>query len=209
MEAILDVALFSSTFFTLFVVMDPIGNLPIFLGLTSTMASAQRKRAAWQAVVVCLAVLIIFGAFGRFIFETLGISVAAIQTSGGLLLLLVALQLLSGKEEEPGSGGQGVNPAIVPLGTPLLAGPGSIVAVMLAVQKAEAIPGLVAVITGVLLTCLVQWVVFRFGAAISRLLGEGGITFLTRLSGMLLAAIAVQLVANGVLEFVTEYLESR
>lgn len=131
----IDGVLFASTFTTLFVIADPFGNMPVFLALTSRMTPRERRTAAWQATATSLAVLTIFGLFGQYILGFLHISVQAMQLSGGLLLLLVSLQLLTGREADPGGPGS-VNVALVPLGVPLLAGPGSIVAVMIAAQDA-------------------------------------------------------------------------
>lgn len=198
-----DGALFVSTLTTLFVIADPFGNLPVFLALTSRMTPGERRRAAWQATLTSLAVLTIFGLFGQYILGFLHISVEAMQLSGGLLLLLVALQLLTGSEQDPGTPGA-ANVALVPIGVPLLAGPGSIVAVMLSAQDGAAGGpwSIVAVVLGVLVVHVVEYVTMRFANPIHKLLGEGGTTFLTRISGMLLAAIATQLMINAVLDII-------
>lgn len=203
MSSVIDLALFTSTFFTLFVIMDPPGNLPIFLGLTSRMTAAERARAAWQATLVSLGVLVTFGLFGSYILGFLHISVEAMQFSGGLLLLLIALQLLTGEESDPGQAGGSVNVAFVPLGMPLLAGPGTIVAIMIAAEDASgSMPKIVAVIAALLVTHVVVWLSMRFSLIISKILGEGGITLLTKLAGMLLAAIATQLMVNAILAII-------
>ncbi len=127
MSAVLDTALFTEVFVTLFVIMDPPGTVPVFLGLTSAMGGAkQRNRAARQAILVAFGVIVVFALFGQQVLHYMGITLPALQASGGLLLLLIAMELLTGKMEEPSpSGNKGVNVALVPLGgTPLLAGPG-------------------------------------------------------------------------------------
>ena len=123
----------------------------------------------------------------------------SMQISGGLLLAIVALQLLSGHEEDPGAPGS-ANVAMVPLGIPLMAGPGAIVAVMIAAREAlgKGVVGILCVIAAVLLVHLIEWVTMRFANPLHRVLGEGGTIFLTKISGMLLAAIAIQLVINGI-----------
>lgn len=194
--------LFISMTLTMIVITDPPGNLPIFLALTRTMTKRNQKRIAWQSALIGVGLLLSFALFGKYVFQFLGISKAALQISGGLLLLLVSLQLLTGQEEEPGEAGSGVNPAIVPLATPLLAGPGAIVAVMLGMEQTGGeLSGVLAVVLAVLISGVVQWITFFFGVQISRVIGEGGLSLLTRISGMLLAAIAVQLMAEGVLFF--------
>ncbi|WP_182050420.1 MarC family protein [Changpingibacter yushuensis] len=195
-------AFFLSTFTTLFVIADPFGNLPVFLALTSRMTPAERRTAAWQATMTSFTVLAIFGLFGKYILSLLHLSNEAMQLSGGLLLLLVALQLLTGYEQDPGGPGS-ANVALVPLGVPLLAGPGSIVAIMMSAQSSVDIEGgIMTIIIALLLLHLVEWLSMRFANPISRLLGEGGIIFLTRISGMLLAAIATQLMIDAVLTIV-------
>ena len=190
---------FLSTFTTVFVITDPPGNLPVFISLTSKMTPHERKRAAFQATMTSLGVMTAFGLFGHYILRVLGISVESMQISGGLLLAIVAMQLLSGHEEDPGAPGS-ANVAMVPLGIPLMAGPGAIVAVMIAAREAlgKGVVGILCVIAAVLLVHLIEWVTMRFANPLHRVLGEGGTIFLTKISGMLLAAIAIQLVINGI-----------
>ena len=202
MSAWFDVALFSTTVLTLFVIMDPPGTVPIFLALTSTMTGKQRNRAARQAVLVAGGVIMSFVLFGQALLDFLGISVPALQASGGLLLLLVAMDLLTGKTEETAATGK-VNVALVPLGTPLLAGPGAIVAAMLAVQGAEeTVAAWVSILAAIVAVHVSLFVAMRFAGVIHRLLGEGGTTLVTRIAGLLLAAIATQLIADAVIAFV-------
>jgi multiple antibiotic resistance protein len=195
---------FTSTVLTLWVILDPPGLLPVFLGLTRRMSPRSRNVAARRATLVALAVTGLFGLFGRFILDYLHVSVGALQISGGLLLLLVALQLLTGhfdessSEEAPESN---VNVAIVPLGTPLLAGPGVIVAIMIAVQGQSTLLGYVVVAIALLTAMLGVYLTLRFAEVIRRVLKEAGITLLTRIAGLVLSAIAVQMMADGVLAF--------
>jgi len=207
MEAVLDGRLLGSVFVTLFVIMDPPGTVPIFLALTSSMTARQRIRAARQAVVVAFGVIVAFAVFGRALLDYLHISLPALQAAGGLLLLLVALELLTGKTEEPTSAG-GVNVALVPLGTPLLAGPGAIVATMLFVRRAHSFTDFAQIGAAMILVMVAVWLVLRFCGVIVRVLRPGGIEVLTRIAGLLLAAIAVQLIADAVEAFVTQYLHS-
>jgi multiple antibiotic resistance protein len=195
------VQLFGETFVTLFVIMDPPGTLPVFLALTASMKPAQRARAARQAVLVALFVIIIFAIFGRQILDYLSVSLPALQAAGGLLLLLVALQLLTGQASEP-SGTDGVNVALVPLGTPLLAGPGAIVATMVFVSRAHGVAEHLAVGAGIIAVHLVLFVVMRFASTLHRLLRDSGVMLITRISGLLLSAIAVQLVADAIRAFI-------
>lgn len=197
-----DLALFSTTFLTLFVIMDPPGTVPIFLALTSTMTAKQRKRAARQAVLVAGGVIASFIFFGQAILDFLGISVPALQASGGLLLLLVAMDLLTGKAEEPEPSGK-VNVALVPLGTPLLAGPGAIVAAMLAIQGSDGSKAdWIAILGAIVAVHVSLFLAMRFAGVIHRVLRDGGTILVTRIAGLLLAAIATQLIADAIKAFI-------
>ena len=195
------VSLLTSVFVTLFVIMDPVGTIPLFLTLTRGRSAASTKRAAWQAVSVSFGVIAAFAFFGQGILGYLGISLPALQGAGGLLLLLVALELLTGKEETPTSASD-VNVALVPLGTPLLAGPGAIVATMVFSKGVDDVGAFVAVALGVILVHVTIWLAMRFSLPILRVLREGGVVLVSRISGLLLSAIAVQLVADAVRAFV-------
>lgn len=203
MSAVLDVQLFLEVFVTLFVIMDPPGTVPVFLALTGTMTSRQRKRAARQAILVAFGVIVVFALFGQQLLDYMNISLPALQASGGLLLLLVAMELLTGKMENPEPSDSGnVNVALVPLGTPLLAGPGAIVATMVFVQHAEVSADWFAIALGIVAVHVTLWLSMRFAGVIHRVLKESGTTLITRIAGLLLAAIAVQLVADAVKAFI-------
>jgi MarC family membrane protein len=197
MDNVVSLGLLTEVFVTLFVIMDPIGTIPIFLSLTRGRSRATVKRAAWQAVAVSFAVIVAFAFFGRQILDYLGISLPALQCAGGLLLLLVALELLTGKEEAP-SASSDVNVALVPLGTPLLAGPGAIVATIVFVKRVDDVGSGVALALGIVLVHVVLWLFMRFSIVIIRVIKDSGVTLVTRIAGLLLSAIAVQLVADGI-----------
>ncbi|KNE81449.1 MULTISPECIES: MarC family protein [Streptomyces] len=198
-----DVALFGSVFVTLFVIMDPPGITPIFLALTSGRPTKVQRRMALQAVFVAFGVIAVFGVFGQQILDYLHVSVPALMVAGGLLLLLIALDLLTGKTDEP-TQTKDVNVALVPLGMPLLAGPGAIVTVILAVREADGLGGQLAVWAAILVMHVVLWLVMRYSLLVIRLIKDGGVVLVTRLSGMLLSAIAVQQIANGIIQFVEQ-----
>lgn len=202
--SLFDVALFATAFTTLTVIMDPIGTVPIFLGLTSRYSQPKQRRAAVQATSVSFGVILTFAILGGQILRLLHISMEALQLSGGVLLFLVAMELLMGTDSgAPDTGDEDVNVALVPLGTPLLAGPGSIVAVMVAVGQARSNLGSwIAVVLAVVLAHVVMWLTMRFSLMLSRLLGPGGIMLLTKISGLLLAAIATQLIMEGIFKFI-------
>ncbi|MEU8539135.1 MarC family protein [Streptomyces sp. NPDC048717] len=196
-----DVAVFGSLFLTLFVIMDPPGITPIFLALTSGRATKVQRRMAWQAVAVAFGVISVFGVLGQQILAYLHVSVPALMIAGGLLLLLIALDLLTGKTDEPQQT-KDVNVALVPLGMPLLAGPGAIVSVILAVQNADGFGQQLSVWSAIIAMHLVLWVTMRYSLLIIRVIKDGGVVLVTRLAGMMLSAIAVQQIVNGVTQII-------
>ncbi|HEY0888044.1 MAG TPA: MarC family protein [Nocardioides sp.] len=188
-------------FVTLFVIMDPPGTVPIFLSLTSGRSVATARKAAWQAVAVAFLVIVLFAFFGERILHYMHISLPALQCAGGLLLLLVALELLTGNEQEA-SAAADTNIALVPLGTPLLAGPGAIVATMVFTRQVDSVPDFTAVAVGIVAVHIVLWLSMRYSLPILRLIRESGILLVTRIAGLLLSAIAVQMVADAVRAFI-------
>ena len=201
MSDVVALGLMTEVFVTLFVIMDPVGTIPIFLSLTRGRSPRALRRAAWQAVAVSFGVISTFAFFGQQILNYLHISLPALQGAGGLLLLLVALELLTGKEQSSGADAD-VNVALVPLGTPLLAGPGAIVATMVFAQQVEGWPTFFGVALGVVLVHVSLWLAMRFSLPILRVLGQGGVVLISRIAGLLLSAIAVQLVADSVRGFI-------
>lgn len=201
----MDLKLFGEVFVTLLVIVDPPGMVPVFLALTGTLPGKERTRAGTQAVLLALGVIVVFAVAGQTLLDYLHVQLPALQGAGGLLLVLVALQLLTGKTDEPAEQGGTTNVALVPLGTPLLAGPGAIVATMLFVKRADGPADYTVIGLGILAVMFTVWLVLRFSGGIVRLLRPGGIEVLTRIAGLLLAAIAVQLIADAVAAFVELY----
>jgi multiple antibiotic resistance protein len=204
MASSLDGTLFTSAFVTLFVIMDPVGTVPLFLSLTGGYAADRVRRAARQAVLVSFLVISVFAFFGQRILSYLHVSLPALQGAGGLLLLLVALELLTGRGDEASSHGD-TNVALVPLGTPLLAGPGAIVATMVFSKRVHDPGDFTAVALAVVAVHVCIWAALTFSIPILRLLRPSGILLVTRIAGLLLSAIAVQLVADAVHAFVLAY----
>ncbi|MFF5295721.1 MarC family protein [Paractinoplanes globisporus] len=205
----MNLKLLGEVYVTLLVIVDPPGMVPVFLALTGTMASMARMKAATQAVLLALGVIVGFAVAGQTLLDYLHVQLPALQGAGGLLLVLVALQLLTGKTDEPSEQGGTSNVALVPIGTPLLAGPGAIVATMLFVRRADGFDEYLVIGIGILLVMLTVWLVLRFSGVIVRLLRPAGIEVLTRIAGLLLAAIAVQLIADSVDAFVELYTAAR
>jgi multiple antibiotic resistance protein len=191
----------AKSFVTLLVIIDPVGSVPLFLAMTRDYEPGPRNRAAWQAVAVATLIIAVFALFGQQILTYLGITVASLQAAGGLLLLVIALDLLKG-EVAGLSGDSQVNIAFVPLGTPLLAGPGAIAAIMVFIRQADSLDQRLGVALGLAGVLAVLWLTLRFAGLLQRVLGQAGIELVTRISGLLLTAIAVQLVVDAVREFV-------
>jgi multiple antibiotic resistance protein len=198
------VKFFGEVFVTLLVIVDPPGMVPVFLALTGTMNTRDRMKAGTQAVLLALGVIVVFALVGQNLLDYLHVQLPALQGAGGLLLVLVSLQLLTGKTDEPAEHGA-TNVALVPLGTPLLAGPGAIVATMLFVQRADGALDYLVIALGIVAVMATVWLVLRFSGMIVKLLRPSGIEVLTRIAGLLLAAIAVQLIADAVAAFVKLY----
>ena len=189
------------SFVTLFVIMDPPGATPIFLALVSDKSTRERRMLALKAATVSFSVITLFALFGRFILSYLNISMAALQAAGALLLLLISLDLLTG-----GSGGgkaekSDSNIALVPLGTPLLAGPGAIVATMIFVQQSDSVGMVVGLISAVIAVHLAIAGVLMASTTILKVIKESGVTLVARIAGLLLAAIAVQMLVDAIRVF--------
>ncbi|OLR90334.1 antibiotic resistance protein MarC [Actinokineospora bangkokensis] len=183
--------------------MDPPGTVPVFLSLTGRQSKATRTRAARQAVLVSLGVISLFAIGGEAILSYLGIGIPALQGAGGLLLLLIALDLLTGKGTTEPEAVEDVNVALVPLGTPLLAGPGAIAATIVFVRQADGhFWSYAALAAAIVVVHLVLWLCLRYSGVIIRVVRDSGILLLAKIAGLLLAAIAVQLVADSVRGFI-------
>ena len=191
----MNIRAFAESFITLAVIMDPVGTAPVFIALTADRAAAARRRAALDAAATAGGLVVLFALFGRLILDYLHVSVESLMISGGLLLLLVALQMLRGDEiSNPAT----ANVALVPLATPLLAGPGAIAAVMVLTRRYEDAPGMIGVLLGIVAAVVVVAVGLLLAERIARLIRPSVIQLLTRVLGLLLAAIAVQFVVDAV-----------
>jgi multiple antibiotic resistance protein len=189
------------SFVTLFVIMDPPGAAPIFLGLVADKSAKVKRVLAVQAAAVSLLVISLFAIFGQAILNYLKISMEALQAAGALLLLLVALELLTGNSKKFGDEGD-TNVALVPLGTPLLAGPGAIVATMIFVQQADSGAMMAGLAAAVVAVHVAIAVVLMASTTILKVIKESGVTLVARIAGLLLAAIAVQMLVDAIRVFV-------
>ena len=192
---------FGQAFVTLVVILDPLGNIPVFLVLTRLEEPRARNRAAYVAVLAAGAILAAFAAFGNALIRYLSISLESLMVAGGVLLFVVALDMLRGASSV-GAQPEDASIALVPLGTPFIAGPGAIVATIVLVRQHPGVVERLAVAGGAVLALAVVLVALRFAAALARLVRPSAIHFLTRIMGLLLTAIAVQLVADGVARWI-------
>jgi|UniRef100_UPI0040493305 multiple antibiotic resistance protein len=190
-------------FVTLLVILDPPGATPIFLGLVADKSKKERMQLAWQAALVSLVVICFFSLFGRVILEYMNVSIEALQAAGGLLLLYVSLELLTGRDMG-GENTKNRNIALVPLGTPLLAGPGAIVATMIFVQQIETPAQSLGLIAAVISVHIVIAISLMASTTILSIIKEAGVTLLARIAGLLLAAIAVQMLVDAIKGFTSQ-----
>jgi multiple antibiotic resistance protein len=190
-------------FVTLLVILDPPGATPIFLGLVADKSKKERVQLAWQAALVSLVVITFFSLFGRFILEYMNVSMEALQAAGGLLLLYVSLELLTGRDMG-GEDTKNKNIALVPLGTPLLAGPGAIVATMIFVQQIDTPAQSFGLIAAVVAVHIVIAISLMASTTILGIIKDSGVTLLARIAGLLLAAIAVQMLVDAIKAFTAQ-----
>jgi multiple antibiotic resistance protein len=186
---------FGETFVTLVVITDPVGNAPIFLTVTRRLDPEERRRAAVRAVVAAGALIVGFAIFGELVLRYLHVTIESLSIAGGLLLLLVALEMLRGTDFPTG---ETEDVALVPLATPLVAGPGAIATAMVLWRSHPHVEGHVAVIVGIVAAVTCVGVALLVAERVTRAVRPSVIALLTRVFGLLLSAIAVQLVVDGV-----------
>ncbi|APE45409.1 MarC family transcriptional regulator [Sulfitobacter alexandrii] len=201
----LDTAYMITALVTMFVVIDPIGIAPLFIALTPGMSRAERRRIAWRAVLVAGFVLTLFAFLGEAVLGFVGISMPAFRVAGGILLFLTALDMLferrTKRREDRTEEADVTDPSVFPLAIPLMAGPGSIASVILLTGERPGAEGLVTVLGITALTLLVMALVLQAASWVEHLIGKTGIDVITRLLGMLLAALSVQFVLDGLIAF--------
>jgi len=184
-------------FVTLMVILDPPGNAPIFLAVLGDRTAKQGRQLAIQAATISFLIIAGFALFGRFVLDYMDVSIGAMQAAGGLLLLMVSLNLLTGKEDNELTSGS-KNVAMVPLATPLLAGPGAIVAVMIFAHQVKNANMGIALAASVIAVHVCVALALMASTFILKLIGKAGVDLLARIAGLVLSGIAVQMLANAI-----------
>jgi multiple antibiotic resistance protein len=192
-----DISVFVQTFVAVFVLADALGNAPIVVVLTKGMEAAQRNQIIDRASLVATAVLLSFAFAGQNILNYLHISMGSLRVAGGILLLLIALEMLQGGLDTPVVD-QERDIAITPLALPLLAGPGTLTTVMLLMSESPAAHLSVAI--GIVSAMFVSWIIVRQASRVDKLIGIEGAVIVTKILGFLLAALAVEIGSEGIRE---------
>ncbi|WP_018631558.1 MarC family protein [Neomegalonema perideroedes] len=203
---------FLPTLVTLLVLVDPIAIVPIFIALTPGMDSVQRRRIAIRAVITATAILVVFALAGAEILKLFGIGLPAFRVSGGLMLMLIAIEMLFEKRSQRRSNAamhahesdhpQESDPSIFPLALPLLAGPGAIATVILLMNRSGEDWGARAVVLAALATAMALTMVFLLlSSSLARHISPTAVNLLTRILGVILGALAVQFMLDGLAEF--------
>ena len=193
-------------FSAIFFVVDPIAIIPVFLAMTKEDTLDKKRRMATKAALATSVTLLVFAAAGGLVFQMFGITLGAFKIAGGALLFILALDMMKAtpskvrmKREEEEEGAQRDDVAIVPLTIPMLAGPGAIATTMVVTSNAKGRPEYIAVVVWVILvTGAITWLVLRSALLIESRLGTTGLNVLTRIMGLLLAAVAVQFIVDGI-----------
>jgi multiple antibiotic resistance protein len=200
------VAFFAGALATIFSVIDPVGVAPLFLALTPQLEQAERLKVMRRAVLVAGIILLVFAVGGRAVLGALGITQPAFSIAGGILLLLIAIDMLfarpSRARETPEEGMAALHSAdvsVFPLAIPILSGPGSIAAVLLYMSNAGTdVLKIAAVLASLAISLAAAYIAMRLSTVVLRILGETGINVIGRVIGILLAALAIQFVLNGI-----------
>ena len=189
---------------SIFFLVDPFAALPTFLAVTAGADEPRRKQIARKATLTAWIVLTVFSVAGKYLFQLFGISLAAFEIAGGIILLLIGLDMLEAKRSPTQESSAEAEEAthkqdagIVPLGVPMLAGPGSITSVMVLVGQVQVWWQMAAIMGSILVTAVICYLVLGNSDRVAKALGETGIRILVRVMGLLLVALAVQYFVNG------------
>lgn len=197
---------FTTVFMSFFAIMNPIANASLFVGLTEGMDTGTRRRVATHGVLIAFVITAVFALLGRQIFEVFGITLPAFRIAGGLLIMWVGFRLLQGREsrvhtptdeDNAHSRDAAMGISTTPLAMPILAGPGTIATAMNFTADST-MPEMVRTLTALAVVCVLTWLVFLSSQALVRFLGQNAIKVVTRLMGLILAVIGVQMLIEGI-----------
>jgi multiple antibiotic resistance protein len=205
-KTVLEFALLAIT--SVFFLVDPFGVIPLFLAVTADSTSSERRAVARRSAFTCAIVLCSFALAGSLIFKMFGITLPAFKIAGGIILMGIGLDMLQAKQsgtkataEEQQEGAEKQDASIIPLGIPMLAGPGAISAVMVLVGESHSVWRQAIIYATILLTSFLSFLILAGADGVRKYLGETGIRILMRLMGLLLVALAVQFIVNGLTDF--------
>ncbi|HUT27898.1 MAG TPA: MarC family protein [Methanomassiliicoccales archaeon] len=210
----MDLAFAISAFASIFAIVNPVGNIPVFVAITEGYSAELLKKVRSKVCLVAGSVLIVFAFFGNYIFDLYGITIPAFKIAGGVLLFSIAFTMTRGQmtkskisDEETREASEKDQVGVVPLGIPLFAGPGAITTVMIYVSYAQnssdSTFGFFSVFLGILATIAIAYVLLKYAGPLFTRMGRSGAMAFTRIMGLLLAAIAVEFIISGVFEAVS------
>lgn len=205
-----------SAFATIFAIVNPIGNIPIFEAVTMGYSRELKKRVIRKICTVTTGVLFVFAIFGQWIFSLYGITIPAFKIAGGLLLFSVAFSMMHGQRSRAKISDEDQEEAmakevvgIVPLGIPMFAGPGAITTVMIFVSEAmksnDMIVDMFSIFISIILTVIISYLLLTYSEPLFRRMGRSGAMAFSRIMGLLLAAVAVNFIISGVFQSINDY----
>ena len=205
-KVVLEFALLAIT--SVFFLVDPFAVIPLFLAVTADSTPSERRGVARRSAFTCAIVLCSFALAGSLVFKIFGITLPAFKIAGGIILMGIGLDMLQAKQsgtkataEEQQEGAEKQDASIIPLGMPMLAGPGAISTVMVLVGESHSVWQQAVIYATILLTSFLAFMILAGADGVRKYLGETGIRILMRLMGLLLVALAVQFVVNGLTDF--------
>jgi multiple antibiotic resistance protein len=204
----IDLRFAATAFATAFTIIDPVGMIPLVLAVTADATPRARNAVVDRAIVISAGVILVMGLAGRALLDYLGITLAAFTIAGGVLLFLISIDMLFARktgtkqtDEEEREAAHSDNPAVFPLAVPMIAGPGTIATVLLLVNLTHLDPTRIAIVVAAFtVALLVTWLCMRGATLVLRVIGTTGVHVVTRLLGIILAALSIQFILNGLLE---------
>jgi multiple antibiotic resistance protein len=212
----MDLAFAITAFASIFAIMNPVGNIPVFVAITEGYSPELKKKVRTKVCIVAGGVLVVFALFGNYIFDLYGITIPAFKIAGGILLFSIAFTMTRGQmtkakisDEETQEATEKEEVGVVPLGIPLFAGPGAITTVMIyvsyALDSSEVTFDFISIFVGILATVGISYLLLKYADPLFSRMGRSGAMAFTRIMGLLLAAMAVEFMISGSFEAVSQY----